>query len=356
LNEEESSRLNALRLPLIVGVVFIHSYETVVNVSGQALGLADANFFTDFVRNLVSQGVARTSVPLFFLLAGYFLYFNTYCSKQSYVDRLISRSRTLLLPFLFWGIFTFGLYFLAQILPLTRSYFSGARVSVLDYSPYDFFAGLLGIGRPPLAYHLWFLRDLLLLVIVSPLICFFVRYSPFFYIGAVLIVWYSGVNWFSIPSSEALLFFSFGVFLSFRRLTPFIFDRGGVVLFAGYLVFLVVDAASPDFQFKDHFHRFTVLIGVFVVLWCSRFFVKYAEVKKILLWSAPGSYFVYLAHEPLLMTIRKIAYRLFRPSAELEVLALYLFVPFFVVGLLLFVWFCLRRILPSSLSNIVGVR
>ena len=72
LNSESSVRLSLLRFPLIVGVVFIHAYETMVGFSGGTVGVSQNNFVTEFIRNLISQGFARIAVPMFFLLSGYF--------------------------------------------------------------------------------------------------------------------------------------------------------------------------------------------------------------------------------------------------------------------------------------------
>ena len=70
-----SSRLKAIRLPLIVGVVFIHAYSTQVLLGGgQRAGAAHVAFSAFFIRNLISQGIARIAVPMFFLMSG-FLFF-----------------------------------------------------------------------------------------------------------------------------------------------------------------------------------------------------------------------------------------------------------------------------------------
>ena len=66
-----SSRLKALRFPLIVGVVFIHAYATKVLLEGgRQVGTEQVGFAVSFVRNLISQGIARVAVPMFFLMSG----------------------------------------------------------------------------------------------------------------------------------------------------------------------------------------------------------------------------------------------------------------------------------------------
>ena len=59
----DSRRLVPLTFPLIVGVVYIHASD--IRLAGHATP------WLDLICNLISQGVARVSVPAFFLMSGY---------------------------------------------------------------------------------------------------------------------------------------------------------------------------------------------------------------------------------------------------------------------------------------------
>ena len=59
-----SKRLALLRFPLIVGVVFIHSYETTVRYASGESGLNSGSVLAEFIRYFVSQEVARMGVEL----------------------------------------------------------------------------------------------------------------------------------------------------------------------------------------------------------------------------------------------------------------------------------------------------
>ena len=100
LPREHSLRLKLLNFPLIVGVVYIHAYGMEIGFAGSELGPAHLDRFTDVVRTLVSQGVARLAVPMFFLISGYF-FFNGF-TGWSYFNKLRVRFRTLLVPYVFW--------------------------------------------------------------------------------------------------------------------------------------------------------------------------------------------------------------------------------------------------------------
>ena len=63
-----TNTIACLRLPLTVGVVFIHFTMTNgFNYHGVAYGLDNPSFFF-FIVNLISEVLARVCVPLFFII------------------------------------------------------------------------------------------------------------------------------------------------------------------------------------------------------------------------------------------------------------------------------------------------
>ena len=74
LDSESSLRLNLLRFPLVVLVVFLHAYSSTVGFSDGEIGVSHSMFIVDLVRNFVSRGVATIAVPVFFLMSGYLFF------------------------------------------------------------------------------------------------------------------------------------------------------------------------------------------------------------------------------------------------------------------------------------------
>jgi len=89
INSDTSSRIEILRFPLIVGVVFIHNFSTTIFMTYGPVGVTHSRVWSDFIRFFVSQGVARVSVPLFFMISGY-LFFSGKWSRERYVSKLKS--------------------------------------------------------------------------------------------------------------------------------------------------------------------------------------------------------------------------------------------------------------------------
>src|ERR1035438_3657752 len=215
-NDEVSSRIEILRFPLIVGVVFIHNYPTSVHMDHGSIGVTHASALVEFVRFFISQGVAIIAVPLFFLMSGY-LFFLGGWSREKYVSKLKRRIHTLLIPFLFWNIMTLVVFAIGESIPQTKKYFAYTDwPPVHSFSLLNYINALLGITvQHPISYQFWFIRDLMTLVILVPVIHFLlVRKSALPFIAALFCLWFFTVWPVLWPSVEASFFFSLGAYLS----------------------------------------------------------------------------------------------------------------------------------------------
>ncbi len=120
----------ALRFPLILGVVFIHNSAirplaaNAEHVGVYAFSIATLAF------NLISDGIARAAVPLFFLMSSYLLCEKRISLDHEYFRELKKRLRTLLVPFLIWNIATFLGFAIAENLSMTKKYISGGRPDI----------------------------------------------------------------------------------------------------------------------------------------------------------------------------------------------------------------------------------
>lgn len=140
-----------------------------------------------------------------------------------YGSKLRKRAQTLLLPYLFWNGALVGLHLLIEL--LFPSMLSGEAKPVLDNGWCDWWDIFWARepsepgGMPmPINYPLWFIRDLMVLVVFSPLVYAMVRYLRQYALALLGFLWliYDGV---SSPglSPTAWFFFSLGAFYSVHR-------------------------------------------------------------------------------------------------------------------------------------------
>ena len=353
-NDEVSSRIEILRFPLIVGVVFIHNYSTSVHMDHGSIGVTHASALVEFVRFFISQGVARIAVPLFFLMSGY-LFFLGGWSREKYISKLKRRIHTLLIPFLFWNIITLVVFAIGESIPQTKMYFSNnVWPPVLSFSLLNYINALFGITvQYPISYQFWFIRDLMTLVILVPVIHFLVaRKSALPFIAALLCLWFLTawpVLW---PSAEASFFFSLGVYLSQSGKSVAYLDKLGPWISVTFLGLLIIHSAFPESLL--YLHKVVIVFGVPSLWWLTLLAVRAATLKSLLIKLSGASFFVFAAHEPLLIIIRKVSYKLLSPTNGAAILALYFLIPICLIAFLVVLHHYLLKTIPSFLGFITG--
>lgn len=364
INQNISDRINLLRFPLIIGVILIHSYGSeILYSSGSSVAPNHMPYIAIFIQTVISRVFAASSVPLFFIISG-FLYFKNFSfSFESYTAKMKSRIRSLIIPYILWNLFSILVYVTIQSIPLFDPFFSGNTMKITDYNLYDFLNAFLGFEitpNSPVAYQFWFIRDLLILNFLSPIILIGIRYLKSFFILCLFPLWFlwPEFKYFNVNYS-AIFFYSAGAFISYFsiNLNSKVFKTSLFSIF--YLILALCDAhfLIKGSCFSDYYHRVVILFGVLAVWQLSGCLLKKDMLKKVLT-VAPGSvFFLFAVHEPFLLTgIRKISFRLIEPQHFIPVTILYFCIPSLVIIISLVIDTLLIKKMPCFYSIITGRR
>ncbi|MBV5316190.1 MAG: acyltransferase [Desulfobulbaceae bacterium] len=373
IDKESSLRLKLLRFPAIIGVVYVHAYGTTVNYAGGTLGLVETNGLTEFIRNLLSQGLARIAVPLFFLMSGYLFFANFRWSKKTYLEKLQTRLRSLLVPMVFWNILGLALVALVQAWPSIQTipYFIGKNDVIAGYTIIQYFNAILGLKWYPFAYHFWFIRDLILLALLAPVIAVILRFAalPFFIV--VYLCWVFGIwplpepvvmgwvfgGWpIVIPAAMGVFFFSAGALCGINGQSLFAFDRFGKTAVLVYLPILLVDVICYKAWFNPYLHRTGLIFGVAATLYATKLIMRHQWLQRTLVTLGSASFFVYAAHEPLLGIARTFAFKYIPLDYPYTMLLLYLTIPVLVMASLVLLHRVLMVYCPRALGVVTGGR
>ncbi len=354
ISSEDSIRLRLVNFPLIIGVVYIHAYSASIELGGISLGPEHLDSLTDFVRTLISQGIARLAVPLFFLMSGYFFFLDFTWAKL--FSKLVGRAKTLLFPYLFWTSLVVVIRLLGQSISPVKAYFTGDGALLADLSFYDLANAVLGFTRAPEAYHFWFIRDLMLLMLLSPLIFMLLRFVAIPFLGVLFVVWITA-NWpLYTPDVVGVLFFSLGGHLAMKGKSLFFFDRYGKWSVLVYIPVLLADVIWYDASFNLCLHRCGIVVGLVAILFASKPLMAMENWKNILLQLSGASFFVYATHEPLLGIVRTLAFQFLPLDWPYTLLLIYLLVPLVVVALLAGIHRALGNWIPGTLRAVTGGR
>lgn len=220
----------------------------------------------------------------------------------------------------------------------------------------DLVSAVLGIGRSPAAYQFWFIRDLIVLVVLAPPIYYVARRADWALVAGLSCVWLLGLWPVQVPSPEAVVFFTLGSVVALRGMDAFVLDRYGPAIAWTYVPLVVADALSVHSSVNPYLHRIGLALGVATVLFFSRFLAESPRLKRTFLWLAGSSFFVFAAHEPLLTVMRKVSYRILLPDSSAPVLFLYFALPVAVTAACVVMHRLLMRHAPQFANLITGGR
>ena len=241
ISRENSLKISLLSFIAAVMVVFIHLPVT------REIGFS--MWFQDFF----GSKIPSVAVPFFFVVSGYLLINSMESQGGSYYIQLKKRVRTLLVPYLFWCL-VFGLQANLSAL-LSNLLYHYSLMRHIDLNPIHIF-GLDFTMNPPLP--LWFLRALMLYVIVSPFLLWVAhrKYVLIIFVGA-LILFNCTKNMYVTKEYTTLFSFTFApvnilAFTLGLRLSgsPIQISKvTGLVLFASGLLFLFAKSLFEFYGF-----------------------------------------------------------------------------------------------------------
>lgn len=305
-----SNKLSNMSLLCAFFVVCMHTWGPAIN----------GKFSYTFV-SLFQHGICLIAVPFFFVCSG-FLLAGKIESENWYWPQLRKRLFNLGVPYMLWNIswmmVVLGLAFFVgennihQIMAEVCTCGNPSGTPYLfELSGFDWITSLgLNPFGLPFVQQLWYIRSLLVLVALSPLICHFANKRGLLVLWIVYLTIYpwGGVDhpfrsmvmgkassFFRIMlSMEGLFYFTLGMFL---RKNPFLVDRRKELLsllIGSCFMFAYLLCSSYQIFFGGKYFRMMALPFVMVCVWTIM--PSQALPKKIIGLSFP----IYLIHRCVL--------------------------------------------------------
>ena len=367
---QQSQTIDFMRFPLIVGVVFIHSTQTAIQIDGVVYGASVADLpFMYYCSNLFSNVIARIAVPLFFFISGFLYFFNVYkFAGQAYKNKLYSRMSTLLVPYIFWNFIVFAVYYIMQ----NVSFLNGFTNKSLDLhnfmsyfwsNPGEMQEGYFDVTaiknlKMPIAYQFWFIRDLMIAVLLVPIIYFFCKKTKIYGILIVGILWFFQW-WFNFVGFSPACFFFFTVGAYFgmnKRNLLNDFEKLKMISFILYPLIVVIDLCTKKYNFNHFIHDIGIIVGIIFFFNLVAYLFEKEIIKPVKFLSA-ASFFLFATHDQfLLKPLRKISYVIFRPKSDLSITSLYFINVFLTVLIALGIYYVLNRYFSKFTKIICGGR
>lgn len=375
----QSRVVDRLRLPLTVMVVFIHSFVSYPVGDASYIGL----MIYEGVRIFFSHVVTYIAVPVFFLVSGYYFFYGSGGSMmKDYGSKWSRRVSSLLGPYLLWNlayiifvvvihasrIFVSGTDDMTSLYSWFTEWIHGADFLSLFWdsnrwdSRFDWLGGRIAMSGPVL-YPLWYMRDLLVMVALAPLIYWLVNRIGRYFIVALFFLYISGLSFFSVPALSTLFFFSLGAFLAINDETivsRFMLYRRWAYVLSVLLAGIEVYFDSSNTFIGSLFCPFFICAGVVSTVCIATQFeerrMKYRCLPERMKNIAGLSFFIFLFHPFILELCHKAVLVVSPDGGWLTATIGYLTTPLLCVVMCTAVYALLMKLAPSVLGILVGER
>ena len=355
MNEFLRTKIKVLSFFLVVLVVFVHSYNIGVRMGtweGQTtLGI---NYF---LQEFFCNGFNRIASPLFFIISGYLFFVNITGKRDDFIRKVKKRFITLIIPYLFWSLWGILFYWILQTLPETKMLFTKGLIK-----EYGLQKLLNTIFLDPIPYQLWYVRDLTVFAILSPIIYLIIKYLKIYAVLFFMVMWFYDFH-FVVFRSQSILFFVLGAFISTKNewflkpgpphrvwiFTPFWIL---ILLFKTWLVY----SGSDDTLLLTTLHKIAIVFGVLSIHCIYDTLFRNVELaKKNAFKIVSFSFFLFASHEPII-TVFKKGFFLMTGDGEIASFVIFLAAPMLTILLCLLVGYYLKRLAPNFYGTITGWR
>lgn len=343
----DDSRVIAwLRFPLAAMVVYLHSLNvefTPIDILNDIRSASYDILFYDTIRILISRVLGHVVVPTFMFISGYLFFVKLDKWKWDiYLRKIRSRIHTLIIPYFLWIIIPvfINIVWLHKPLLISNYLFSIWEI------------GLWHILTDPLNSVLWFLRDLIVLVFLSPVIYIllnkikYILFIALFVLGLIFenTLIHTGF-WFSLGG----LFSMFSLSISnFSKRVKNIALWG--FMFFGLLKLILYNDNVSDciLMFLNNFiSQSCILFGVFLCFYFST--TKKCKNVQFPIWISSGSFLVYVLHMEVLWRVRWLM-NLFAGNIYTSpawIFFVYIIAPIVTLCILVILNFLLRKFFPK---------
>lgn len=354
MTDNTSQTIAVLRFPLIVAVVLLHTY-IIDRPIGGTIYVAHGQYpVFELFAHIYQSEFGNMSVPLFFFISG-FLFFSGMdkFSWRIIGKKLKKRVHSLFIPFFIWNV-VFILFVAlvnainSSLLTYKKSFVDMTFGEVLNCF-WDLSQGLI---------PLWFIRDLMIINIFSPIIYFMLKnkISKLIVLGFTILFlsqifhYVPGIGmrcaypymlgaWFSINGKDF-------IFVLNKYIYPLTIL---LIILVGFDTYLWTNDVS-----LFALNRFAQIIGIMTIpLWMSRCIE--AGVLKKNEFLSKGSFFVFVFHMFIIYIPAKLWVYVFPVNGWTATMAL-LFIPLLVAYFCLGVYKVLLMFMPKVVTIAMGER
>jgi surface polysaccharide O-acyltransferase-like enzyme len=340
-----SLKLKVISFISILAVIYWHSCMI-------PLPIEKFNNFYLF-QNIITSSILRFCVPMFFAISGYLFFFKPF----NYANQLKKRIRSVLIPYIIWSFIGALFIYTLLLVPTIRD-----KMNLKwQFTLYDF---LKHISLNPIQYQFWFLRDLMLLAILSPIIYWINKNASLPFILMVTAIWFLVGDKSYVIRIDSLVFFTFGASLAINQSSIFKIKFSKLMVFISGSAWLIIGSIfgyiqTYNFQLNHLtylLYPISIIAGVIFIWTFYDYLFTSRPIPKLMNSQLfESTFFIFCLHEPILTIIKKITMQ-YWGQTNWQIMLIYILNPFFVLIICIYTYKFLKTISPKLLIILLGNR
>ena len=358
IDPEFSKRITALRFVLAVFVVFIHNNVEAIHFADGDV-IVETPMWIKIIRDTFVHYWGGIAVPTFFIISGYLFF----AKPKSLGATIKSKFKGIFVPYVLWTLLAIVLFYLAQSIEFSKPFFAQPENIIRNWSINDFFKSFWawetavnteGTLHPPFVTPFWYVRDLMIMMLISPLIKFCAIKFPTAWLIFVTVLNSAeilGVTHIEYGFTRSLFYFSLGYY-AVNNIGKVIYSldsinwRDFLVAYA-FSFALTVYASMNSLKGGDFFVWFNRLFTICLAVKVAGVAVKNQKLFDKLSYLSGYSFCVFAAHLPFVLTVMKKLSVKIIPMHGAWILVQFFGVVILCVGILLIFGIALKKWLPK---------
>ena len=360
LNPEQLRRqtLDLLRFPLAISVMVIHIWP-IVSKDSTTIQFSQLPVFTA-ICNILAGFLRNQSVPIYFFIAGFVFFYNINFNRNTYIQKLKNRVHSLLIPYLIWNTLSLLIEIITRVIAKKSLNLSLTNI-IQCFTMYN--GALIGNSLDdsgcPINYPLWFLRDLMIVVLCTPILFRLIKYSKHYFILLLGCMWLASTYMLTIPAERifsAFFFFSWGAYMSICKLD--MLNEFGRYFKSSMIVYPILGALHVAATYICPqacltIKNINIVVGLLFAYNLSSWLLRhgFCNVSSFL---AASGFFIYVAHSLIINRITSLQTHFVDTDSDVQMILVRVITMFVTTCILLGAFHILRRYMPSVLKVIAG--
>lgn len=341
-----SRSIETMRFPLVLFIICLHCFTSTNSLTRD-------NFSYFQTTYLFSLWLGETGVPAYFFISALLLFY----SKKTYKQKIKSRFHTLFVPYLFFnGIILCGYLFLMLIgKPITILGKDIADYSIIDYLRAFWDRGSWSHGNgAPLLCPFWYIRNLIVLVFLSPVLYYIIKYTKLLFPLIVGLIWINAHD--SAYAYESLTMFSLGAYFPISNKNPIeVFDKYKALFIGAFVILAAFDFLHlfMIIPYASSIHRLSLIANTFILIClCGEWMYRHQVYSPLL---SKSAFFVFCIHYPLTLALKPL-FKKIDGFSDIILVVAYLVSVTCIALVCVVIYKIMSRMMPRFLNMITGNR